>query len=248
MADGVGEDPLPAEERSEQADGEQLSLFTVISAVATERVGHDDGDDLDALGGFDDGDDGDDGDRLGVTGGFDDDGGFDDGGMVDAAGEIAGGWFDRSPAMLGLGRPGEDDGAGRVIGAVGGAVGSGGPASGAVGSGGAASGAANGGLFELPGPPPLAGAGRPRDDTEEAPVGRAELKVRLRRANRDAVRTIARRTGRSHAEINAELNRLAGVTSVASATVAQLERRLRAAEEWRRRTDRSTASTRVGRP
>lgn len=86
-------------------------------------------------------------------------------------------------------------------------------------------------VLDLPSPPPL--AGRPM---MAAPVpggeSRTEAKQRLRRANQDMVRTIARRTGRSHAEVNAELNRLSGVAAVASATLEQLERRLRHGERW----------------
>lgn len=84
-------------------------------------------------------------------------------------------------------------------------------------------------VLDLPSPPPLAGrAGTP----EPSGVARAEAKLRLRKANQDVVRAVARRTGRSHAEVNAELNRLAGVASVASATVEQLERRLRHGDKW----------------
>lgn len=84
-------------------------------------------------------------------------------------------------------------------------------------------------VLDLPSPPTLAGrAARP----EAGGVARAEAKQRLRRANQDIVRSIARRTGRSHAEVNAELNRLAGVATVASATVEQLERRLRLGDRW----------------
>ena len=45
-------------------------------------------------------------------------------------------------------------------------------------------------------------------------------------------------TGRTHANINYELNRLSGVSKVASATVEQLERRAKAAEEWLGRKER----------
>jgi hypothetical protein len=87
-------------------------------------------------------------------------------------------------------------------------------------------------VLELPSPPPL--AGRPTAPVPDG-MGRAEAKQRLRRANQDIARTIARRTGRSHAEVNAELNRLAGVRSVATATLEQLERRLRHGEAWSRK-------------
>ncbi len=93
-------------------------------------------------------------------------------------------------------------------------------------------------VLDLPSPPPLAGrpvAGHPPAAAAEG-ESRAEAKQRLRRANQDVVRAIARRTGRSHAEVNAELNRLAGVTTVAAATLEQLERRLRCGQQWSQRT------------
>lgn len=87
-------------------------------------------------------------------------------------------------------------------------------------------------VLDLPSPPPLAG----RQVTDSGPgESRTEVKQRLRRANQDVVRTIARRTGRSHAEVNAELNRLAGVATVTAATLEQLERRLHHGERWSQR-------------
>lgn len=61
---------------------------------------------------------------------------------------------------------------------------------------------------------------------------RRERKTRLRNANADVARSIARKTGWSHAQVNAELNRLAGVRRVTEATLEQLERRLRQGEHW----------------
>ncbi len=86
-------------------------------------------------------------------------------------------------------------------------------------------------VLQLPSPPPLAGAGTNQDE----PHGRAEAKADLRRANLEVARAIARRTGRSHAEVNAELNRLAGLTSVSEATADQLRRRLEHATRWQAR-------------
>jgi len=43
---------------------------------------------------------------------------------------------------------------------------------------------------------------------------------------------LARRTGLSHAQVNAELNRQAGLGRIAAATVAELETRLERAERW----------------
>lgn len=61
---------------------------------------------------------------------------------------------------------------------------------------------------------------------------------RLRDRNTELVRELAVMTGRTHANINYELNRLSGVSKVASATVEQLERRAKAAEEWLGRKER----------
>ena len=64
----------------------------------------------------------------------------------------------------------------------------------------------------------------------------AERKDQLRRDNATVALRLVDLTGWSHAKVNAEMNRLAGVASVASATTDQLERRLRYAESWLRRT------------
>jgi superfamily II DNA or RNA helicase len=63
----------------------------------------------------------------------------------------------------------------------------------------------------------------------------AEQKDDLRTRNADAAKRLVDLTGWNHARVQAEMNRLAGVTSVASATIDQLERRLRYAESWLRR-------------
>jgi hypothetical protein len=68
-------------------------------------------------------------------------------------------------------------------------------------------------------------------DTQTAAT-RREVKDALRNDNANAARDIARRTGQSHAVVNAELNRLAGVRRITEATVAQLEARLKHAERW----------------
>lgn len=59
-----------------------------------------------------------------------------------------------------------------------------------------------------------------------------ERRRRLRDANAERVRDLVHRTGMSHAKVNAELNRMAGVERVTQATVEQLERRLRRADAW----------------
>jgi superfamily II DNA or RNA helicase len=78
--------------------------------------------------------------------------------------------------------------------------------------------------------PPL-----PAADTAPAGVSRAEHKKQLRAGNAAKARALAQLTGRSHREVNAELNRLAGVRSINDATVTQLERRLEHADRWLRR-------------
>jgi superfamily II DNA or RNA helicase len=82
---------------------------------------------------------------------------------------------------------------------------------------------------ELAPPPPLAGdAGA---GGLHAPT-RREHKSRLRAANASLARELVRRTKLTHAQVNAELNRLSGVTRVSEATLQQLQRRLGAAERW----------------
>ncbi len=79
-------------------------------------------------------------------------------------------------------------------------------------------------------PPPIAGlSGRRRDRKE---------RDRLRDLNAELARQLTVRTGRTHAAINFELNRLAGVSKVAEATVEQLARRAAAAENWLKRDDK----------
>ena len=51
----------------------------------------------------------------------------------------------------------------------------------------------------------------------------------------DVAKRLVDLTGWNHAKVQAEMNRLAGVTRVATATTDQLERRLRYAESWLRR-------------
>ena len=60
----------------------------------------------------------------------------------------------------------------------------------------------------------------------------AEAKSKLRRENADLVAHLVAVTGRSHREVNGELNRLAGVNKVTEATADQLQRRLVAGERW----------------
>jgi superfamily II DNA or RNA helicase len=77
-------------------------------------------------------------------------------------------------------------------------------------------------------PPPLAGA----TGGGTALLTRREEKQELREANAKVARELVRRTGMTHAQVNAELNRLSGVRRVSEATLDQLERRAAAAEKW----------------
>jgi superfamily II DNA or RNA helicase len=60
----------------------------------------------------------------------------------------------------------------------------------------------------------------------------AEAKSKLRKENAELVAHLVAVTGRSHREVNGELNRLAGVRKVTEATADQLQRRLVAGERW----------------
>ncbi len=60
----------------------------------------------------------------------------------------------------------------------------------------------------------------------------AEHKSRLRKENSDLVAHLAQVTGRSHREVNGELNRLVGVSKVTEATAEQLSRRIAVGEKW----------------
>jgi hypothetical protein len=60
----------------------------------------------------------------------------------------------------------------------------------------------------------------------------AEVKEDLRTRNAAAAKRLVDLTGWSHGRVNGEMNRRAAITSVGSATVPQLERRLREAERW----------------
>ena len=62
----------------------------------------------------------------------------------------------------------------------------------------------------------------------------ALLQKRVRELNSAIVRALVRTTGRSHSEVNAELNRRAGLRRVTEATLKQLERRLEVGEAWLR--------------
>jgi superfamily II DNA or RNA helicase len=85
-------------------------------------------------------------------------------------------------------------------------------------------------------PPPLSGGngGMPVDGTTT--MTRREEKTQLREANATVARELVRRTGMTHARVNAELNRLSSVRRVSEATIEQLERRLAGADKWLAKT------------
>ena len=71
-------------------------------------------------------------------------------------------------------------------------------------------------------------------DAGWAPVGRSvfEIKEELRERNANLAKRLVDLTGWGHARVNGEMNRLANVTAVSSATTDQLERRVRKSEDW----------------
>jgi superfamily II DNA or RNA helicase len=84
-------------------------------------------------------------------------------------------------------------------------------------------------------PPPLSGDGGSAY-AGAATITRREEKEQLREANATVARELVRRTGMTHARVNAELNRLSSVRRVSEATLAQLERRLACADKWLAKT------------
>ncbi len=73
-------------------------------------------------------------------------------------------------------------------------------------------------------PPPVAGVSGRLSSRRE--------RDRLRDLNAELARQLVGRTGRTHAAVNFELNRLSGIGKVSQATVEQLKRRAKAAEDW----------------
>jgi superfamily II DNA or RNA helicase len=87
-------------------------------------------------------------------------------------------------------------------------------------------------ILELPAPPLLPGGGRSAVVPIVGGETLMEQKARLRASNTSLVRDLARRTGMTHAQVNAELNRLAGLKRIGDASSHQLERRLTHARRW----------------
>jgi superfamily II DNA or RNA helicase len=91
--------------------------------------------------------------------------------------------------------------------------------------------------LELAPPPPLAGGGGPVGVAADgSPLTRKDDKKRLRDLNAELARDLVRTTGMTHAQVNRELNRLAGITRVTEATVAQLRTRLDKGTRWLNRS------------
>lgn len=89
-------------------------------------------------------------------------------------------------------------------------------------------------VLDLAPPPPLTGDRSFLDRARNA-LGdektRSEEKKRLREKNAELVALLVRRSGQTHAQVNAELNRQSGVGRISEATVGQLEKRLRVAQK-----------------
>ena len=83
-------------------------------------------------------------------------------------------------------------------------------------------------LVTLAPPPPLAGG----LEMPASGMTRRQHKSAMRDANANLARDLAHRTGMTHAQVNAELNRLTGIQRITEATVEQLEKRLHHAEAW----------------
>ena len=87
----------------------------------------------------------------------------------------------------------------------------------------------------------------------EAETGAHDVSPRARRrllrdANASAVAEIVRLSGGSHAQVNAELNRLVGVQRIGEATLEQLERRREQANRWLSRFTRPSLDERAVTP
>lgn len=88
-------------------------------------------------------------------------------------------------------------------------------------------------------PPPLpSGRSRPTQSETGPGIERSkslrERKTELRAANADVAVELVHATGWGHAQVNREMNRLAGIDRIGAATVAQLERRHTEGRRWLR--------------
>ena len=93
-------------------------------------------------------------------------------------------------------------------------------------------------LLLLPPPLPSGSIAKPRtgpghtEGADQPRITLRERKARLRAANSDVAVELVRATGWGHAQVNRELNRLAGITRIDEATLAQLEARHEAGRKW----------------
>ncbi|MCP4435444.1 MAG: DEAD/DEAH box helicase [Actinomycetia bacterium] len=88
-------------------------------------------------------------------------------------------------------------------------------------------------------PPPLpsgraAKSAGAADDPASGHTTLRERKAAMRKANADLAVELVHATGWGHAQVNRELNRLAGIDQIGAATVAQLESRHAAGRRWLR--------------
>lgn len=90
--------------------------------------------------------------------------------------------------------------------------------------------------LELAPPPPLAEAAAPVDGAAVGVLTRQQDQKRLRDLNAELARDLVRTTRLSHAQVNVELNRMAGIRRVTEATVTQLRTRLDKGSRWLDRT------------
>lgn len=86
--------------------------------------------------------------------------------------------------------------------------------------------------LEIALPPRLRRAGDLAPTIARGGLSLAEAKSRLRKDNAELVAHLVAITGKSHRDVNAELNRRSGVRKVTEATADQLQRRLVEGERW----------------
>lgn len=95
-------------------------------------------------------------------------------------------------------------------------------------------------------PAPHLDAPSPAEGAPASDLSPRQRRRLLRDANAAAVSEIARLTGGTHAQVNAELNRMVGVQRIGEATLEQLERRREQAHRWLSRISGSRAAAGPG--
>ena len=86
-------------------------------------------------------------------------------------------------------------------------------------------------VLDLPAVAPRVG-GDAIERQDDVAVPHFEQRQALRAANAERARTIVHLTGRSHAQVNIELNRRSGISAIDTATLDALARRKKAADTW----------------